>query len=488
MPPVPVNLGGWLKRSFALRGWIFERRTMRENLTENPLLRALDAAPWRPIHTRLTVALAAAWLLDAFEVKIIGSIIPTITEQWGLSGLQGVSLVAVWLLGIMVGAQGAGILADRFGRRRLFLLTLLFYAGFTFLCAFSVNFEMLMVLRFLTAIGVGAEYSVINAAISEFIPARYRGRANAGVMSAWGIGALLAAGLGGVVLSYFPAELGWRVGFGVGAVMALMAVFARRALPESPRWLLRRGDEEEARRVVREVAGTSPPAAEAKTGGGRATESAGSLGSLFRQAPRRTALGASLDFAEAAGYYGLFAMFTALVVPVVGISATGVTTYLFWGGAGALVGGLLVAAVMDRFPRVLVVTTTYAVAAASMITMTVATATGNPGAVFWAFVFANLAGTAAWVSAYPTFTELFPTHLRASGVGFSVLVGRVGAAVSSIGLAAIAAAFSLTVAFTLLAGFWLIGVAAMLLWARGGPEGANASLERLEPRLGGGAA
>lgn len=462
---------------------------MRENLAENPLLRALDAAPWRAIHTRLAVALAAAWLLDAFEVKIIGSIIPTLTEQWGLSELQGVSLVAVWLLGIMVGAQGAGILADRFGRRKLFLLTLLFYAGFTFLCAFSVNFEMLMVLRFLTAIGVGAEYSVINAAISEFIPARYRGRANAGVMSAWGIGALLAAGLGGIVLSYFPAELGWRVGFGVGAVMALMAVFARRALPESPRWLLRRGDEDEARRVVREVAGTSgAPAARIPAGQGYAPEPAGSIRSLLRRAPRRTALGASLDFAEAAGYYGLFAMFTALVVPAVGISATGVTTYLFWGGAGALVGGLLVAAVMDRVPRVLVVTTAYAVAAASMLAMTVATATGNPGAVFWAFVFANLAGTAAWVSAYPTFTELFPTHLRASGVGFSVLVGRVGAAVSSIGLAAIAATFSLTVAFALLAGFWLIGVVAMLLWSRSGPEGANASLERLEPGLGEGVA
>ncbi len=462
---------------------------MRRNLVENPLLRALDAAPWRPIHTRLTVALAAAWLLDAFEVKIIGSIIPTITEQWGLSELQGVSLVAIWLLGIMVGAQGAGILADRFGRRRLFLVTLLFYAGFTFLCAFSVNFEMLMVLRFLTAMGVGAEYSVINAAISEFIPARYRGRANAGVMSAWGIGALLAAGLGGIVLSYFPAEIGWRVGFGVGAVMALMAVFARRALPESPRWLLRQGDEDEAKRVVREVAGTSGiSSAEAPTGEGYAPRSAGSLASLFRRAPGRVALGASLDFAEAAGYYGLFAMFTVLVVPAVGISATGVTTYLFWGGAGALVGGLLVAAAMDRFPRVLIVTAAYAVAAASMLVMTVATAAGDPGAVFWAFVFANLAGTAAWVSAYPTFTELFPTHLRASGVGFSVLVGRVGAAVSSIGLAAIAAAFSLTLAFAILAGFWLIGVVAMLLWARGGPEGANASLERLESRLGGGAA
>lgn len=394
--------------------------------------------------------------------------------------MQGVSLVAIWLLGIMVGAQGAGILADRFGRRRLFLLTLLLYAGFTFLCAFAVNYEMLIALRFLTAIGVGAEYSVINAAISEFIPARYRGRAGAGVMSAWGVGALLAAGLSGIVLTAFPAELGWRVGFGIGALMALMAVFARRALPESPRWLLRRGALGEARRVVREVTGTTP--AEEATAG-QITQPAGSVKGLLRRAPRRAALGAALDFAEAAGYYGLFAMFAVLVVGAIGIPTTEVPAYYFWGGAGALVGGVLVAALVDRFPRARTVTAAYAVAAASMVVITLATATGNPGLVFWAFVFANAAGTAAWVSAYPTFTELFPTPLRSTGVGFSVLVGRVGAALSSIVLAQVAVVFSLTAAFALLAGFWLIGVVAMLLWARSGPDGAKAPLERLEPNL-----
>lgn len=199
---------------------------MRESFVEIPLLRALDNTPWRPIHTRITVALGVAWLLDAFEVAIIGSILPTITEQWGLSNLQGVSLVAIWLFGILVGAQVVGILADRFGRRRLFLITLFFYATFTFLSAFSVNYEMLMVLRFLTAIGVGAEYSAINAAISEFIPARHRGRANAAVMSFWGIGGLLAAGVRALVLSIFPTPLrstgvGFSVSVGrIGAAIA----------------------------------------------------------------------------------------------------------------------------------------------------------------------------------------------------------------------------------------------------------------------------
>jgi MFS family permease len=453
---------------------------MRRNPAENPLLRALDAAPWRPAHTRLTVALGVAWLLDAFEVAIIASVLPTIAEQWGLSGIQQTSLVAIWLLGILVGALGAGILADRFGRRKLFLLTLVFYATFAFLCAFSVNYAMLMALRFLTAIGVGAEYSAVNAAISEFIPARYRGRANAAVMSSWGIGGVLAATVGGTALGLFSPDLGWRVGFGIGAIIALMAVFARWALPESPRWLLRRGATDEARRVVQDLTGTP---VEGSPSTGYVPEPVGSVSSLLRRAPRQAALGAALDFAEATGYYGLFTFFV-LVTEAVGIASGEVPTYYLWGSVGALVGGVVVAALMDRFSRAATVTTTYLLAAGGMLVLAVATAIGGIGGVFWAFVLANAVATAAWVSAYPTFTELFPTSLRSTGVGFSVSVGRVGAAISSIGLAAIAAEFSLAAAFVLLAGFWILGVMAMLLWTRSEvPDGANTPLELLEPSL-----
>ena len=462
-----------------------EGREKGVSLAENSLLQALDVAPWRPAHTKLTVALGVAWLLDAFEVAIIGSILPTIREQWGLSELQGVSLIAIWLFGILVGAQGVGILADRFGRRKLFLLTLIFYATFTFLSAFSVNYGMLMILRFLTAIGVGAEYSAINAAISEFIPADYRGRANAAVMSSWGIGGLLAAGVGAVVLPTFPGELGWRVGFGIGAVMALMALFARRALPESPRWLLRRGETDEARRIAEDLIGTSTSGAspgEVRTV--YTPEPAASVRELLRRAPRQAALGAALDFAEASGYYGLFAFFAALVTAAVRIPAQEVPEYFIWGSVGALIGGVLVAVLMDRFSRAATVTTTYLVAAGSLVVLAVATAADSPEGVLWAFFLANGTATAAWVSAYPTFTELFPTPLRSTGIGFSVSVGRIGAAISSIGLAGVAAVFSLTAAFGLLAGFWVLGVVAMRLWARSGiPDGAKTPLEQLEPNL-----
>lgn len=304
-------------------------------------------------------------------------------------------------------------------------------------------------------------------------------------MSFWGIGGLLAAGVSALVLSIFPAELGWRVGFGIGAVMVIMALFARRVLPESPRWLLRRGEAAMAHRVVEEITGTPQEPSTATTGAtGFAPAPSASIGTLLRRAPRQAALGAILDFSEAAGYYGLFAFFAVLVTAAAGIPAADVPTYFIWGSVGALVGGFAVAAVMDLFPRAVTVTATYLLAAGSLVVLAAAAAAESPGGVLWAFVLANATATAAWVSAYPTFTELFPTPLRSTGVGFSVSVGSIGAAIASIGLVEVAAAFNLTAAFGLLAAFWVLGAAAMVFWARsGGPDGAKVPLERLEPDL-----
>lgn len=277
---------------------------------------------------------------------------------------------------------------------------------------------------------------------------------------------LLTTGVSTLVLSIFPTGLGWRVGFGIGAIMAL---FTRRVLSESPRWLLRRGEAARARQIVEEITGT-PQKPSAATGGGLAPAPSASVESLLCRASRWAALGAVLDFSETAGYYGLFAVF-AVLVTAAGIPAAKVPTYFIWGSVGALVGGFAGATLMGLFPRALTVASTYLLAAASLVVLTSAAAVESPGDVLWAFVLANATATAAWVSAYPTFTELFPTPLRSTGLGFSVGLVEV-------------AAFSLTAAFELLAGFWILGAAAVVFWAHGGgPDGAEAPLERLEPDL-----
>jgi MFS family permease len=133
------------------------------------LLRRLDIAGWNRVHTAITAALGVGWLLDAFEVTIVNNVIGALRDLWHLTSVQASWILSIWFVGIMVGAYVFGYLADRFGRKRLFLLTLLLYGIFTFLTAFAWDYGSFMVLRVLTAVGVGAEYAAINAA-SSFLP------------------------------------------------------------------------------------------------------------------------------------------------------------------------------------------------------------------------------------------------------------------------------------------------------------------------------
>lgn len=436
----------------------------------------LDRLPWKPLHTRITLALGIGWLLDSFEVNVIGNILGLLQKLWHLTTIEASLLVSVWLGGIMLGAVLFGWLTDRFGRRRLFTLTLLFYSACTLLCALAPGYPVFLLFRFLTALGVGAEYSAVNAAIGELIPARYRGRINGLVMNFWPLGAIVAAGASFVLLNLLPAWLGWRLAFGLGALLAVFILWARRVLPESPRWLAQRGDVRAAHAVLEQMeAGEGnfhdAPAVSAPTG------------RIFRELLTewrgRVALGAALDFSEAAGYYGLFAFLPLVVLPRVGIGLAAVPRVFLLGNLGAVLGGALAALLLDACGRKLTVTGFYLLAAASMLGMGAALDSGSAGGVTFAFAIANFCATGSWVSAYPTFTELFPSHLRATGVGLCVAIGRIGAALAPPLLVWMAGRASVHAAFLTLAAFWLLGALAMLPWCLRGIEGRRQPLETL---------
>lgn len=445
----------------------------------------LDRLPWTPFHTRVTLALGIGWLLDAFEVNVIGSVLGVLKKIWHVTDLQASALVTVWLVGIMVGALLFGYLADRFGRRRLFILTLLLYSTCTLISAVSPGYYFFLIFRFLTAIGVGAEYSAINAAIGEIIPAKFRGRANALVMNFWPLGAILAAFLTLFFINLLPPSIGWRIAFGLGAVIALFTVWARRILPESPRWLARRGRQGEAvevlERIEERASRFEPPQ---KTQSSQTPGFFQQLLKLVRHHPWRLALGSMLDFTEAAGYYGIFAFLPLIVLPRVHIAESHVPWFFLIGNVGALAGGALVTAMLDKAGRKITVTLSYVLAALSMLGMGVATLSGSAAGVLAAFVVVNFCATASWVSAYPTFSEIFPTALRSSGIGFSVAFGRIGAGLMPLLLAAVAQHTSVMAAFALLATCYALGALAMVPWILRGPEGRGKSLELLCPERG----
>ncbi len=451
----------------------------------------LDRLPWSKFHTWIAVVLGAGWFLDAFQVTIIGGVLSFVMTQFHVNAVEGSLAVSLWLIGIMTGAIVFGILTDYYGRRSMFIVTLLVYALFSIITIFAWSYTSFLIFRFLTAVGVGGEYSAVNSAIQEFIPSKARGKVGAMVDNMWSLAAVVASLVTIFFVGILPPTIGWRVGFGFGALVAIFVLFARRGIPESPRWLFSKGHPQDAETVLEGVENQVksehglaelPPYQAAKVGQPEKVLSFWpQLRELVAKYPGRLALGCALDFSEASGYYGLFTFAAVVVFPAVHVVGVQATWYYLWGGVGAVIGGIIPYLTMDSWGRKPTVLSGYVVAALSMLVIAAAGATHSPTAVLWAFMLAEACATWAWVSAYPTFSESFPTHLRATGVGFSVAVGRLGAAFAPLWLAAIAAAQGESAALSVLAAFYGMGVVTMIIWSIWGVEAKGKSLEEVAP-------
>ncbi|WP_414448943.1 MFS transporter [Burkholderia sp. 22PA0099] len=451
-------------------------------------LSRLDNMPWTRFHTLLVAALGVGWALDSFETNIIGSVFGMLKGQWHLSSAQGSLAVTIWVFGMLVGAVAFGYLADRFGRKRLFLATLLWYACFSVLTIFSWNYESFLFFRAMTALAVGGEYSAVTATMGEFIPRGHRGKTDSLILSGFPVGALLSAAISYFVLNHLPADVAWRVGFGLGTTMALLFFWIRRVIPESPRWLLQQGRTAEAEAIVGRIAASAERAGTSAADldqARRRYEPAlytpsrpafwRNVRELFGTYRLRCGLASALNFSQAAVVYGVLSLMALVILPYMKVPAADMSLYYVYGNVAALLGGLCASVLVEAWGRRVSLLVSYSFTTAAIVLIYLMHTL--PGMVL-GYCLIQFGVTWAYISGYVVSSEVLPTRIRATGLGVSVAVGRVGAMVAPLMLTNV---YALTgTPSAALIGLLLLalpGPLAALLWMVNGRETRNVSLE-----------
>ncbi|WP_095067713.1 MFS transporter [Pseudomonas sp. Irchel 3A18] len=398
---------------------------------ETDLPARLDRLPWGRFHTLLVIALGITWLLDGLEVTLAGSVAGALKDSPVLKlsnsdiGLAG----AVYITGAVLGALFFGWLTDRLGRRKLFFITLLLYVGATAATAFSFNLWSFLLFRFLTGMGIGGEYTAINSTIQEFTPARYRGWVDLSINGTFWLGAALGAG-GSILLldpQWLGGELGWRLCFGIGAILGLFILLMRLWLPESPRWLLIHDRPEEAWRIVERIEadmrrqGHVLPEPQGRPLRLQARdhtplgEIARTLLVTFRQ---RSLVGLTLLTAQAFFYNAIFFTYALVLTEFYGVPSAQVGWYVLPLALGNFCGPLLLGRLFDVIGRRIMISSTYAIAGVLLTISGYLFAQGlldvRQQAIAWMVIF--FFASAAASSAYLTVSETFPLEIRALAI------------------------------------------------------------------------
>jgi MFS family permease len=399
----------------------------------------LDRLPWSRFHTLIVVALGITWVLDGLEVTIAGSIVGALQESPVLQFTPTqVGLVAsAYLGGAVIGAVLFGYLTDRFGRRKLFMVTLGVYLAATAATALSWDFWSFAIFRALTGAGIGGEYAAINSAIQELIPARYRGRTDLAINGSFWVGAALGA-LGAVVLlepGRLPPDWGWRAAFGIGAVLGLGILVLRRWIPESPRWLMLHGRLDECEMVISEVERRVCAAAgvERITGSthtirlhaNRRTPMLRVVRAIFRDYPRRAMLGLVLMASQAFFYNAIFFSYALVLTKFYGVESQAIGWYMLPFALGNFLGPLLLGPLFDTLGRKPMIAGTYALSGILLAIVGWLFREGLVDAtmltVCWSGIF--FFASAAASSAYLTVSESFPLETRALAIAFFYAIG-----------------------------------------------------------------
>ncbi|MES0402039.1 MAG: MFS transporter [Hyphomicrobium sp.] len=407
-------------------------------IVETDLPSRLDRLPWGPFHTLVVTALGITWILDGLEVTLAGSVAGALKESPVLqfSNTEIGLASSAYLAGAVLGAVLFGWLTDRWGRKKLFFITLTVYLCATAATAFSWNIWSFALFRFLTGAGIGGEYTAINSTIQELVPARVRGWTDLVINGSFWIGAAIGAAATIVLLDpdVLGYELGWRAAFLIGALLSIVIFFMRMWIPESPRWLVIHGRASEAEAIVAGIESklvtqgyvlTEGPFPKIRLHSRSHTPLREVATTLFRTQRQRTLVGLSLMVAQAFFYNAIFFTYALILTDFYDVPADHVGWYILPFALGNFLGPLVLGRLFDTIGRRIMLGFTYT---ASGILL------AGTGYLFASDVFSAESLTIAWMiifffasaaasAAYLTVSETFPLEIRALAIAFFYAVG-----------------------------------------------------------------
>ena len=400
----------------------------------------LDRLPWSRWHWRILIGLGTVWILDGLEVTVVGSIAGAVSAKGSGIKISAADIAgmaaSMYVAGACFGAIVFGRLTDIFGRKRLFMITLAVYLAGTVATAFAWTPVFFFACRFVTGMGIGGEYSAINSAIDELIPAEHRGRIDILINGTYWAGAAAGALLSVAALHIFSPFLDWRVCFGLGFVLGTAILIVRRHVPESPRWLFIHGREQEAEEITRDIerqveASTGAKLEAPEPNDKIAIHQRKSIGlwevlmAIIRDYPKRFVLGMALFVGQAFLYNSILFGYATLLATFFGVSQADAPYYLVAFAAGNLLGPILLGRLFDTVGRKPMIAGTYILSGVLLLItgylfeqhdLTATTLT-----LGWCVVF--FFASAGVSAAYLTVSEVFPMETRALAIALFYALG-----------------------------------------------------------------
>jgi MFS family permease len=407
-------------------------------IIETDIPARLDALPWGSFHTLVVAALGVTWILDGLEVTLAGAVSGALKDSPVLQfSNTDVGIVAsAYVAGAVLGAMLFGWLTDRFGRKKLFFITLAVYLVATAATAFTWNLWTFVVCRFVTGAGIGGEYTAINSTIQELIPARYRGWTDLVINGSFWVGAAIGA-IGSIVLldpAVLGGDLGWRAAFLIGAVLGIVVFLMRMWIPDSPRWLMTHGRIAEAEAIVagiegdfrrRKLIAETRELPRIRLRARSHTPLSEVARTLFRDQRQRTAVGLVLMASQAFFYNAIFFTYALVLTDFYGINSSQVGWYILPFAVGNFLGPVFLGRFFDTIGRRPMIAATYAVSgillAITGYLFAIEVLSAVQQTIAWMVIF-FVASTAA-SSAYLTVSETFPLEVRALAIAFFYAIG-----------------------------------------------------------------